>query len=171
MTCKKRARWSTVEPTKQKKLCGSILHKWVNQNPLNVASYESSWKSSHVRLLNVGNSSSRPSTSLDDRLLERRASSIPLGTGETSAVSGANPSRLFRRTSLHLEARMCANGWAAIRLLLARIGGGLLTDVLCRGGKAIKGGSHTTHASSRNRARRRVTSRSMGVSSPISTLG
>ena len=36
---------------------------------------------------------------------------------------------------------MCANGWAVIWLLLDRIGGGLLTDVLYWGGEAIKGGS------------------------------
>ena len=124
-----------------KKFCGLILHKWVNQKTLDVAFYESPWKSSRIRPLNAGNNASRPSTLLDDKVLERRASSILLGVGETGAIGGAIPSRLFRRTSPRLEAGMCANGWASIRLLLDRKGGGLLTGVFCQGGETIKSGS------------------------------
>ena len=83
-------------------------------NVLDVASYESSWKSSHARPLNTGNNASRPSTLLDDKVPERRASSIPLDASETGAISGAIPSCLFRRTSARLETTMCANGCAAI---------------------------------------------------------
>jgi len=49
-----------------KELCGPILHKWVNQNVLDIETYESSWKSSHARPLNAGNNASRASTSLVD---------------------------------------------------------------------------------------------------------
>jgi len=133
---------------------------------LNGASYESSRKSSRARPLNAGNSASRPSTSLDDNVPVCRASSIPLGAGESGAVGGAIPSRLFRRTSPRLEAGMCANGWAAIRLLLGRTGGGLLTCVLYRGGEAIRGSSRSTRTSSRKLARRRAASSDVGVSSP-----
>ena len=149
-----------------KEFCGPILHKWVNQNTPNVASYESSQKRSRARPLNAGNSMSRPSTSLDDKVPVRRASSIPLGADESGAVGGAIPSRLFRRTSPRLEAGMCANGWAAIRLLLGRTGGGLLTCVLYRGGEAIRGSSRSTRTSSRKLARRRAASSDVGVSSP-----
>ncbi|EER93938.2 LOW QUALITY PROTEIN: hypothetical protein SORBI_3001G195400 [Sorghum bicolor] len=61
---------------------------------------------------------------------------------------------------------MCANGWAAIRLLLGRTGGGLLTCVLYRGGEAIRGSSRSTRTSSRKLARRRAASSDVGVSSP-----
>ena len=104
-----------------KEFCGPILHKWINQNALDVASYKSSRKSSHVHPLNARNNASRPSTSHDDKVPERWASSIP-SAGETGAVGGAIPSRLFRRTSPRLEDGMCASGWAVIRLFLDRIG-------------------------------------------------
>jgi hypothetical protein len=66
---------------------------------------------------------------------------------------------------------MCANGWAAIRVILRLTGRGLLALALYRGGEAIRGGSRTTRTSSTNRARRRAASRGVGVSSPISTSG
>jgi hypothetical protein len=93
----------------------------------------------HAR--NTGNNASRASTSLDDKVPARMALRTPLCTGKTGADSGAIPSRLFRRTSRRLEAGMCVNDWAAIRQLLGRISGALLTGVLCRGGEAMRGGS------------------------------
>jgi hypothetical protein len=148
-----------------------ILHEWINQNALTVAPYGSSRKRSHARPLYAGNSASKASTCLDDKVPERKASSISLGAGETGAVGGAIPKRWLRRTSPRREAGMCANGWVAIRLLLGRIGGGLLTGVLYRGGEAIRGGSRTTRTLSRNRARRRAASRDDGVSSSFGTPG
>jgi hypothetical protein len=47
---------------------------------------------------------------------------------------------------------MCANGWAAIRVLLRRTGRGQLALALGRGGEAIRDGSRSTRTSSRNRA-------------------
>jgi len=153
-----------------KRFCKLVLHKWVNQNTLDVATYGSSRKSSHACPLNAGNNASRSSTSLDNKVPDRRASRIPLSADETAAVGRTISSRLFRRTSPRLEAGMCANVWAAIRLLLGRTGGSLLAGVFCRGGEAIRGGSRSTRTSSRNLTRRRAASSDVGVSS-LATSG
>jgi hypothetical protein len=124
-----------------KEFYGPILHKWINQNTLNPR-----------------NNAFRPSTSLDNKVPVRRASSISLGTSEFDAVGGAIPSRLFRRTSPPLGGRNVRQRLGGIRLLLGQTGGGL--GVLCRGGEAIRGGSRLTRTSSRNLASRRAASTS-----------
>jgi hypothetical protein len=77
--------------------------------------YGSSTNSLHARPLNAGNSASRASTWLDDKVPERKSSSIPLGAGEAVVAAGAIPNHCLRSTSPRWEAGMCANGNVHLR--------------------------------------------------------
>ena len=60
----------------------------------------------------------RASTWPEDKVPQCKVSSNPFGADKIGAVGGAIPIRCMRSTSPRREAVMCANNWAAIRLLL-----------------------------------------------------
>jgi len=60
-----------------------------------------------------------------------------LDADEVGITCDRVPILCMRNTSPRLEVGMCANGWAAIRLLL--VGRGLLVAAFCLGGVTIKG--------------------------------
>jgi hypothetical protein len=100
----------------------------------------------------AGNNTSKAATWFDVKFLTNMVSYAPLDTDETGAAGGAMPIFFMRSTSSRLVVGMCANGWAAIRLLL--IGRGrFVVAFVCLGGLAINGDFCLCCTSSVNRAR------------------
>jgi hypothetical protein len=92
------------------------------------------------------------------------ASYASLDTDEIGAAGGTMPIFFMSSTSPRLEVDMCANGLAAIRLLL--IGRGRFeVAAFCLSGLAINGDFRLCCTSSVNRVRRRAASLDVGVTS------